>query len=65
MQCVLCGWPTGEPKDSYGFTMPNTRGKGRVRVHKTCLRNCGRTRAERYARVVKVYTALQTAAGAV
>ena len=56
MNCIICGWPTGQPKVSYGFTMPGTKNKGRIRVHKTCLRNCGKNRRERYAHVVKVFT---------
>ena len=32
------------------------KNKGRIRVHKTCLRNCGKNRRERNAHVVKVFT---------
>lgn len=67
MKCLLCGLPTGQPKDSYGFTMPNV-GNGLparfrfVRVHKDCLRAQGRTRAERFAKVVAAYRERKTAA---
>lgn len=60
MNCIICCSPTGEPKDSYGFTMPNI-GNGKppkdrfVRVHKSCLRSQGRTRAERHAKIVDAY----------
>lgn len=61
MDCLICSLPTGAPKDSYGFTMP---GKGKpknrqVRVHKSCLRPLGRTRAERWAKVCECYAARQ------
>lgn len=60
MLCLMCGLPTGQPRDSYGFTMPNIGAAKhprfrQVRVHKSCLRSLGRNRRERYAKVVEAY----------